>query len=208
MLFSRTGGVLCGSVPSLGSAALTGRPLPITRKTATALHLMIYNPLLRMLTECYGSWGPYGKSRIFVFNPLTGTTIPFEKKFGEKHSGSYLNFPQRLFGGTDRTIFLQISVLLYFRLIIHRSGLETCPSFAVQTADRSSDNYSQYRLGHRRRTVLRRDLPLTGKFFGSLSIQKTCLPIVWDNATPVPNFVIWLQICQTALLKRIRRRIR
>ncbi|KAA0993875.1 helix-turn-helix domain-containing protein [Dyadobacter sp. UC 10] len=49
--------------------------------------------------------GPYGESRIFLFNPLTGTTIPFEKKFGEKHTGSYLNFPQRLFGSTDGTIF-------------------------------------------------------------------------------------------------------
>ncbi|WAC14832.1 hybrid sensor histidine kinase/response regulator transcription factor [Dyadobacter pollutisoli] len=49
--------------------------------------------------------GPYGESRIALFNPLTGKTIPFEKKFGEKHTGNYLNFPQRLFGSTDGTIF-------------------------------------------------------------------------------------------------------
>jgi signal transduction histidine kinase/DNA-binding response OmpR family regulator/ligand-binding sensor domain-containing protein len=49
--------------------------------------------------------GPYGESRISLFNPLTGISIPFEKKFGEKHTGSYLNFPQRLFGGMDGTIF-------------------------------------------------------------------------------------------------------
>ena len=49
--------------------------------------------------------GPYGESRIFLFNPLTGTATSFEKKFGEKHTGSYLNFPQRLFGSTDGTIF-------------------------------------------------------------------------------------------------------
>ncbi|MDQ6477282.1 ATP-binding protein [Dyadobacter sp. LHD-138] len=49
--------------------------------------------------------GPYGESRIFLFNPLTGTTIPFEKKFGKKHTVSYLDFPKRLLGSTDGTIF-------------------------------------------------------------------------------------------------------
>ncbi|MCF0072947.1 ATP-binding protein [Dyadobacter sp. CY261] len=49
--------------------------------------------------------GPYGESRISLFNPLTGATIPFEKKFGKKHIGSYLNIPQRLVGSPDGTIF-------------------------------------------------------------------------------------------------------
>lgn len=49
--------------------------------------------------------GPFGESRISLFNPLTGLTIPFEKKFGKKHTGTYLNMPQRLLGSPDGTIF-------------------------------------------------------------------------------------------------------
>ncbi|MBO9616420.1 MAG: response regulator [Dyadobacter sp.] len=49
--------------------------------------------------------GPFGESRISLFNPLTGATIPFEKKFGKKHIGTYLNMPQRLLGSPNGTIF-------------------------------------------------------------------------------------------------------
>ncbi len=49
--------------------------------------------------------GPFGESRISLFNPLTGVTIPFEKKFGKKHIGTYLNMPQRLLGSPNGTIF-------------------------------------------------------------------------------------------------------
>nr|WP_295926692.1 two-component regulator propeller domain-containing protein [uncultured Dyadobacter sp.] len=49
--------------------------------------------------------GPYGESRVSLFNPLTGTTTSFERKFGEKQTGSYLNVPQRLVGSPDGTIF-------------------------------------------------------------------------------------------------------
>lgn len=49
--------------------------------------------------------GPFGESRISLFNPLTGVTIPFEKKIGEKHIGTYLNMPQWLLGSPNGTIF-------------------------------------------------------------------------------------------------------
>lgn len=49
--------------------------------------------------------GPYGESRVSLFNPLTGATVSFEKKFGEKQTGSYLNVPQRLVGSPDGTVF-------------------------------------------------------------------------------------------------------
>lgn len=49
--------------------------------------------------------GPFGESRISLFNPLTGVTIPFKKKFGKKHIGTFLNMPQRLLGSPNGTIF-------------------------------------------------------------------------------------------------------
>lgn len=49
--------------------------------------------------------GPFGESRIFLFNPLTKQTIPFDKKFGKKHIGTYSNIPQRLLGSPNGTIF-------------------------------------------------------------------------------------------------------
>ncbi|MBD2699543.1 helix-turn-helix domain-containing protein [Spirosoma sp. BT702] len=49
--------------------------------------------------------GPYGESRITLFNPLNGTAIPFEKKFNRQLITEPLNTPQRLLGSPDGTIF-------------------------------------------------------------------------------------------------------
>lgn len=49
--------------------------------------------------------GPFGESRIFLFNPLTGKTVSFEEKFGQKCLNSQLNVPQHLAAAPDGTIF-------------------------------------------------------------------------------------------------------
>ncbi len=49
--------------------------------------------------------GPFGESRISLFNPLTGKTTSFEEKFGKKNIVDYLNFPRRLVGSPNGTIF-------------------------------------------------------------------------------------------------------
>lgn len=49
--------------------------------------------------------GPYGDSRITLFNPLTGKAIPFEKKFSKPPPANSLDSPQHVLGSPNGTIF-------------------------------------------------------------------------------------------------------
>ncbi len=49
--------------------------------------------------------GPYGQSRITLFNPLTGIATPFEEKFRNHLPFSSLDTPQRLLSSINGTIF-------------------------------------------------------------------------------------------------------
>ncbi|GAB3554153.1 hybrid sensor histidine kinase/response regulator transcription factor [Spirosoma fluminis] len=50
--------------------------------------------------------GPYGKSQVTIFNPLTNTAVSFEKKFNQKLVATCINPPLRVLNSENGTIFL------------------------------------------------------------------------------------------------------
>ena len=49
--------------------------------------------------------GPYGKSGITLFNPVTGTATSFQKRFNKPRPSTFRNIQQSLLGSPDGTIF-------------------------------------------------------------------------------------------------------